>query len=69
MGLQREIFSKACILEAVFHEVVVKGPNKPGSEVIRDSRWIETIPIKDRIQAGLLMVSLEMGEAEVLVPA
>ena len=47
----------------------MKEPNKPGSEVIKNARWIENIPIKDRTQVGLLMVSLEMGEAEVLALA
>ncbi|PIP07523.1 MAG: DUF3368 domain-containing protein, partial [Syntrophobacterales bacterium CG23_combo_of_CG06-09_8_20_14_all_48_27] len=37
--------------------------------VIKKAHWIETIPIKDRTQVGLLMVSLEMGEAEVLALA
>jgi len=69
LELLREVFSKVCIPGAVFHEVTEKGANKPGSEVIKKAHWIETIPIKDRTQVGLLMVSLEMGEAEVLALA
>ena len=48
LKLLKQVFSKVCIPEAVFHEVAERGANKPGSEVIRDARWIETIPIKDR---------------------
>ncbi len=35
LELLREVFSKVCIPEAVFHEVAEKGANNPGSEVIK----------------------------------
>lgn len=60
-GASEESLFQGLHPEAVFHEVTEKGANKPGSEVIKKAHWIETIPIKDRTQVGLLMVSLEMG--------
>lgn len=69
LNLLREIFSKVYIPEEVFNEVAEKGRKKPGSQAIRESRWIETIPVKDEIQVNLLMASLEKGESEVLVLA
>ena len=64
--LLREIFSKVYIPEEVFEEVAEKGKNKPGSQLIKEARWIETRPIIDKTQVNFLMASLEKGEAEVL---
>ena len=69
LDLLREVFSKISVPEEVFHEVVEKGAGKTGSKSIKDARWIEIIPIKDRTQVDLLMISLEKGEAEVLTLA
>lgn len=69
LDLARDIFSKISIPEEVFSEVVEKGAGKPGSRTIREARWIEIIPIKDRTQVDLLMMSLDKGEAEVLALA
>ena len=44
-----------------------KGPS--AAQFVKDAIWIETIPIKDKKQVGLLMASLEKGEAEVLTLA
>ena len=69
LDLLREVFSKISVPEEVFHEVVEKGAGKPGSESIKDTRWIEIIPIKDKTEVDLLMISLGKGEAEVLALA
>ena len=69
LELLREVFSKISIPEEVFHELVVRGADKPGSKDIKDARWIEVMTIKDKTQVDLLMISLEKGEAEVLVLA
>jgi uncharacterized protein len=65
----RQIFSKISVPKEVFLEVVEKGAGKPGSDSIKDTQWIEVIPIKDKTQVDLLMVSLDKGEAEVLALA
>lgn len=65
----RQVFSKISVPEEVFLEVAEKGAGKPGSKSIKDTQWIEVIPIKDKTQVDLLMVSLDKGEAEVLALA
>ena len=69
LDLLRKVFSKIFIPEEVFHEVVEKGADKPGAKDIKNSDWIEIISVKDRTQVNLLMISLDKGEAEVLVLA
>jgi uncharacterized protein len=69
LDLLREIFSKISVPEEVFCEVVEKGAGKAGSERIKDVHWIEIIPVKDKTQVDLLMISLDKGEAEVLALA
>lgn len=69
LDLLKELFSRICIPQEVFHEVVEKGVGKPGAEALQGANWIEAIPIKDRTQVSLLMLSLDKGEAEVLALA
>ncbi len=69
LDLLREVFSKITVPEEIFREVVEKGAGKPGSESIKDSPWIEVVPVNDRTQVDLLMIFLEKGEAEVLALA
>jgi uncharacterized protein len=69
LDLLREIFSKISVPEEVICEVVKKGAGKAGSERIKDAHWIEIIPVKDKTQVDLLMISLDKGEAEVLALA
>ncbi len=69
LDLLKKIFSRVFIPEEVFKEVVERGKGKPGSKVINESVWIETKPVKDKIQVAFLLGSLEKGEAEVLVLA
>ncbi len=69
LDLLKKIFSRVFIPEEVFKEVVERGKGKPGSKVINESAWIETKPVKDKIQVAFLLGSLEKGEAEVLVLA
>jgi predicted nucleic acid-binding protein len=69
LDLLMEVFFKVFVPEEVFREVVEKGAGKPGSKLIKNARWIEIIPIKDKIQVDFLMISLEKGEAEVLALA
>lgn len=69
LDLLKKIFSRVFIPEEVFKEVVERGKGKPGSNVINESAWIETKPVKDEIQVAFLLGSLDKGEAEVLVLA
>jgi uncharacterized protein len=69
LDLLREVFSRISVPQEVFHEVGKKGEGKPGSKSIKDTDWIEIIPVKDTTQVDLLMLSLDKGEAEVLALA
>lgn len=69
LDILREVFSKISIPEEVFYEVVDRSADRPGSKGVRDARWIEIIPLKDKTQIDLLMISLDKGEAEVLALA
>lgn len=69
LDLLREVFSRISVPQEVFHEVGKKGEGKPGSKRIKDTDWIEIIPVKDTTQVDLLMLSLDKGEAEVLALA
>lgn len=69
LDLLRKVFSEISIPEEVFHEVVEKGGDKPGSQDIKNADWIEIIPVKDKTQVDLMMISLDKGEAEVLALA
>ncbi len=69
LTLLKETFSNVSIPEEVFKEVVERGKNRPGSELIKESPWIETKSVKDKTQVNFLMGSLERGEAEVLALA
>jgi uncharacterized protein len=69
LDLLREVFSRISVPQEVFHEVGKKGEGKPGSKSIKDTDWIEIIPVKDTTQVDLLMLSLDRGEAEVLALA
>ena len=69
LDLLEKVFSKIFIPEEIFKEVVERAKGKSGSQSIREAVWIETKPVKDKIQVGFLSGSLERGEAEVLVLA
>ena len=69
LDLLQKVFSKISIPEEVFREVVEKGGDRPGAQDIRNADWIEIVPVKDKTQVDLLMISLDKGEAEVLALA
>jgi len=69
LSLLSSIFQKVYIPEAVYHEIVEKGKEKPGAKDVRESLWIIKKKVSDYTQVNFLMVSLEVGEAETLVLA
>ena len=69
LTLLKEIFSKISIPEEVFKEAVERGKDKSGSDLIRESSWIEKRTVKDKRQVNFLTGNLDRGEAEVLVLA
>lgn len=69
LDLLREVFSKVFVPEEVFDEVGKKGEGRPGSKGIKEAHWIDIIPVEDKTQVDLLMISLDKGESEVLALA
>ena len=67
--LLQKIFSKVYITKEVHKELTLKGQNKPGSHIIKGSKWIECKAPKDKALVNLLLSNLEKGEAEVLALA
>ena len=69
LHLLQKIFSKVYIPKEVHKELTLKGQNKPGSHIIKESKWIECKAPKDKALVNLLLSNLEKGEAEVLALA
>lgn len=47
--LLKELFGEVIILHAVYHEVVVEGRGRPGSQEVKEASWIKVMKIKIRI--------------------
>lgn len=72
LELLKELFGKIYIPEAVYHEVVVKGKDKPGSEETENAitnKWIEILPVRNRLAVIGMLSSLDEGEAESIILA
>ena len=65
----KRLFGEIWIPQAVYHEVVVAGSGKVGSEEIAQAAWIRTISVKDREKVTYLLTQLDTGEAEAIVLA
>ena len=67
--LLKELFGEVIVPQAVFDEVVHMGRNRPGQNELRNSGWIKTRTVKDKLAVEALMTDLGRGEAEVIVLA
>jgi predicted nucleic acid-binding protein len=63
------LFAVIIIPQAVYEEVVVNAPTRPGAEAIRKAHWIQMRPLSNRAVVDYLRTELDAGEAEVLVLA
>ena len=57
------------IPEAVWHEVVESGGERPGAQEVRGAEWIQRCNVRDRDYVRLLTRELDSGEAETIVLA
>lgn len=65
----KRLFGEIWIPQAVYHEVVVAGSGKVGSEEIAQAAWIRTVSVNDREKVAYLLTQLDIGEAEAIVLA
>lgn len=68
LDLLRQLYMDVAIPEAVRDEVLKGGSTNVGVRELRDSQWLQVLPILDRWHADLLS-DLDRGEAEALVLA
>jgi len=69
LPLLRELFGILYVPQAVFDEVTVSAPTRPGANAVRRADWIQVrIPV-DKSKVAYLRADLDPGEAEALVLA
>lgn len=68
LDLLRSFFSEVLVPEAVYKECVVEGKGKDDATKISKAKWIRVRKIKDEKLKRALMVELDEGEAEAIVP-
>ena len=69
LNLLKDLFHELLIPPAVYHEVVIEGGGRPGSEEVREASWIRVVEIRDKHLKRLLQFLLDEGESEVIVLA
>ncbi len=69
LALLRELFDILYIPQAVYTEVAVSAPTRPGATIIRHADWIQVRVPVDKRKIAYLRADLDPGEAEALVLA
>ena len=69
LDLLRQLFGQVLIPKAVYHEVVVRGANRPGASEVATAGWIEVCEIKDQLALRTLKLTLGVGESEAIILA
>ncbi len=69
LDLLRQLFGQVLIPKAVYHEVVVRGVNRPGASEVAAAGWIEVCEIKDQLALRTLKLTLGVGESEAIILA
>ena len=69
LDLLRQLFGQVLIPKAVYHEVVVRGANRPGASEVAAAGWIEVCEIKDQLALRTLKLTLGVGESEAIILA
>ncbi|WP_258083231.1 DUF3368 domain-containing protein [Thermococcus thermotolerans] len=64
-----DLFGTVVIPKAVWIEVVERGEGKPGSEEVKNAKWVEVIEVRDTLGVEILEREIERGEAEAIVLA
>jgi len=69
LDLLRQLFGQVLVPKAVYHEVVVRGANRPGANEVATADWIEVCEIKDQLALRTLKLTLGVGESEAIILA
>ena len=69
LNLLKDLFRELLIPPALYHEVVIEGRGRPGSEEVREASWIRVVKIRNIHLKKLLQFLLDEGESEVIVLA
>ncbi|MEB3780665.1 MAG: hypothetical protein GSR85_10650 [Desulfurococcales archaeon] len=48
LNLLKDLFRELLIPPAVYHEVVIEGRGRPGSEEVREASWIRVVEIRNK---------------------
>lgn len=69
LDLLRQIAGAVNVPEAVYHEVVEAGRDRPGSGEVAQAQWISRRAVRDRVAVARLRERLGQGEAEAVALA
>lgn len=69
LHLFRKLYGEITIPTAVLHEIVTKGKGQPGSEEIKDAKWVKKVEVKNTALVESLTLTLDKGEAEAIALA
>ena len=69
LELLLKLFKKITIPEAVYREVVERGKDKPGAEVISQAEWIKVESVREKDKVTSVPRQLASGEAEAIILA
>lgn len=69
LALLRELFGNLYIPQAVYDEITVSAPTRPGANAVRRADWLQVRIPADKSKVAYLRADLDPGEAEALVLA
>lgn len=69
LNLLPDLFGIIHIPQAVYDEVVIEAPERPGAAKVREAEWIRVQRPTDESRISYLRADLDPGEAEVLILA
>ncbi|MBM4322830.1 MAG: DUF3368 domain-containing protein [Deltaproteobacteria bacterium] len=69
LELLEKAIGELWIPEAVYKEIVVKGKGRPGSDKVRQAKWLKSKKIGNKGRSGLFPHDLGLGEIEAIMLA
>ena len=69
LALLQDLFGVIWAPGAVYAEVTLRVPNRPGADEVRRASWISVTSVVDPVKADYLRLDLDRDEAEALVLA
>lgn len=69
LELLEKVIEELWIPEAVYKEIVVKGKGRPGSDKVRQGKWLKSKKIGNKDRSGLFPHDLGMAEVEAIILA